>query len=101
MIALGALGVHGHHVQRHVVGAHRGVQEQKMDHIMVDKNAQDPQVGPDHATHIPAHHVSKMDGKAKAACGSCDIDLKLYTYSTKVRTHLSISKFLLINVQVI
>ena len=101
LIALGALGVHGHHVQRHVAGAHRAVQEPKMDHIMADKNAQDPQVLPDHATLIAAQHVSKMDGNAKDACVNCDIVSKLYTYSTIVKIHLSISRLLFFNAQVI
>ena len=59
LIALGALGDHGHHVQRHVVGAHRRVREPKMLQVMVEHNAQDPQVLPDHATQV-AVQVSKM-----------------------------------------
>ena len=54
LIALGALGDHGHHVQRHVVGAHRRVREQKMLQVMVVQNAQDPQMLPDHATQMIA-----------------------------------------------
>ena len=61
MIALGALGDHGHHVQGHVVGAHRTVGELKLHKVMVEQNAQDPQMKPDHATHKAAQlQVSKM-----------------------------------------
>ena len=59
MIVLGALGDHGHHVQGHVVGAPREVGEPKFQHVMVEKNAKDPQMLPDHATLIPALEVSK------------------------------------------
>ena len=38
---LGMTGARGDHVQGHVVGAIRHVQEAKMDHLMGDKNAQD------------------------------------------------------------
>jgi len=68
LIVLGALGVHGHHVQRHVAGAHRAVQEPKMDQSMAEKNAQDPQVLPDHATLIAAQHVHVIR-QARAALG--------------------------------
>ena len=82
MIALGALGVHGHHVQGHVVGAHRAVGEpKKLHNVMVEQNAQDPQMIPDHATQIAAQlQVSKMSllswGKhpvkdASSSCVSC------------------------------
>merc|ERR1712012_356910 len=54
LIALGALGDHGHHVQGHVVGAHRIVGELKLHKVMVEQNAQDPQMKPDHATQIAA-----------------------------------------------
>ena len=77
MIALGALGAHGHHVQGHVVGAHRAAQEPKIHNVMVEQNAQDPQMIPDHATQIAAN-VSKMDGNAP--CGN--YILKLYNDST-------------------
>ena len=60
MIALGALGNHGHHVQGHVVGAHRDVGESKIQyHKMVEQNVQDPQMLPDHATRVAAQ-VSKI-----------------------------------------
>ena len=64
LTALGALGGHGHHVQGHVVGAHRADGEPKIHHLMVELNAQDLQMLPDHATHVAAHHVSKMDGNS-------------------------------------
>jgi len=58
LIALGVLGVHGHHVQGHVVGAHRAAQEPKIHNVMVEQNAQDPQMIPDHAIQIAANvHV--------------------------------------------
>ena len=78
MIALGALGVHGHHVQGHVVGAHRAAREPKIHNVMVEQNAQDPQMIPDHAIQIAAN-VSKMDGNGHATCGNCVS--KLYTDS--------------------
>ena len=59
LIALGALGDHGHHVQRHVVGAHRRVGDQKRLQVMVEQNAWDPQMIPDHVTQVAAQ-VSKI-----------------------------------------
>ena len=70
MLVLGALGDHGHHVQGHVVGARRAVGDPKMHQEMVEQIAQDPQMLPDHATHIAAN-VSKMDGNGLATCGYC------------------------------
>ena len=53
-IANGGIGVSGHHVQRHVVQeATRHVGEAKMQHAMVEPNARDPQMKPNHATR---HH---------------------------------------------
>ena len=60
LIVLGALGAHGDPVQGHVVGAHRAVGDLNLFHVMVEQNAQDPQMLPDHVTHIVAN-VSKMD----------------------------------------
>ena len=59
-IALGRIGAHGHHVLRHVVQeAPRHVGEPKMDHFVVELNAQDPQIPPDHATtQIPAQWIA-------------------------------------------
>ena len=59
LIALGALGNHGHHVQGHVMGAHRAVKEQKIHQVMVEQSAPDPQPLQNHATQIAAQ-VSKM-----------------------------------------
>ena len=49
-IALGRSGVSGQHVPRHAVQAHRDVGERKMQHAMVERNAQDPQMKTEHAT---------------------------------------------------
>ena len=54
MIALGMTGASGNHVQRHVAQeALRRVREPKMTHVMVELNARDPQMKPNHATR---HH---------------------------------------------
>ena len=74
MIALGALGVHGHHVQGRVEGAHRAAREPKIHNVMVEQNAQDPQMIPDHAIQIAAN-VSKMDGNGHATCGQNTVDI--------------------------
>ena len=47
-------GAPGNPVPGHVVGAIRHVQEPRMDHILVDKNAQDHQAPPHHATQLIA-----------------------------------------------
>ena len=47
-------GARGDPVQGLVVGAIRYVQEPKMDHLMADKNAQDCQTPPHHATQMIA-----------------------------------------------
>ena len=47
-------GACGDPVPRHAVGAIRHVQEPKMDHIEVDKNAQDRQPPLYHATQMTA-----------------------------------------------
>ena len=53
-IALGRSGASGQHVPRHAVQAHRDVGERKMQHAMVERNAQDPLTKTDHATHNTA-----------------------------------------------
>ena len=53
-IALGRIGATGQNVQRHVVQAHRDVGERKMQHAMVERNAQGPLTKTDHATHNTA-----------------------------------------------
>ena len=45
-------GARGDPVQEHVVGAIRHAQEPKMDHLTVDKTAQDRQP--------PTHHVAQI-----------------------------------------
>ena len=47
-------GACGDPVQEHVVGAIRHAQEPKMDHLTEDKNAQDRQRPPQHATQMIA-----------------------------------------------
>ena len=56
-IVLGMPGARGDPVQRHAVGAIRYVQEPKMDHIEVDKNAQDRQP--------PLHHATQMTARVR------------------------------------
>ena len=56
-IVLGMPGAPGNPVQGHVVGAIRYVQEPKMDHIEVDKNAQDRQP--------PLHHATQMTARVR------------------------------------
>ena len=56
-IVLGMPGARGDPVQRHAVGAIRHVQEPKMDHIEVDKNAQDCQP--------PLHHATQMTARVR------------------------------------
>ena len=51
-IALGQTGVAGQDVQGHVVPAHRDVGEGQIQHSMVERNAQDPQMNADCATHV-------------------------------------------------
>ena len=51
--ALGKIGGHGDHVPRHVVQALRLVQDQKMDHITVEVNAQDLQPPQQYAIQNP------------------------------------------------
>ena len=53
-IALGRIGATGQNVPRHVVQAHSHVGEIKMQHAMVERNAQDPLTKTDHATHNTA-----------------------------------------------
>ena len=55
-IALGMTGASGTHVLRHVVQeAPRHVREPKMDHFLVELNAQDPQMKPNHVTKHQNH----------------------------------------------
>ena len=49
-LAHGEIGDHGDHAQRHVDQATKHVQEQKLDHITVEVNAQDLQPPQHHAT---------------------------------------------------
>ena len=49
-IALGQTGAAGQGVQGHVVPAHRDVGEGQIQHSMVERNAQDPQMNADCAT---------------------------------------------------
>ena len=63
-IALGRTGATGHLVQRLVVQATRYVPGTRIQHAMVERNAQDPRTKTDHATQAPARWIALGMGGA-------------------------------------